>query len=103
MYVRSKFASSWLDAPEEPGAQSHPQLAAPSRPRAVTRFAVRPLETPAGRCIALKQVLQEGRDPRLFVLFESRYMRTPEPVWVPAERVLDPAQAARWAEEGFRR
>jgi hypothetical protein len=66
------------------------------------RYALRPLETPAGRCIALKQVETEGEPPRLYVLFLSRYERMPAARWVPVGQVFGEQEAARWSQEGFR-
>ena len=107
MFVTTKRASAWLDrapskVPGDPPANRQRQRSAVS---VRTRYAVRPLETLAGRCIALKLVSPvEGgsAEPRFFVLFESRYERIPRPRWLPLELVLSEAQAEQWLKEGFR-
>ena len=107
MFVTTKRASAWLDqapneVPGDPPANRQRQRPAVS---VQTRYAVRPLETPAGRCIALRLVSPveaEKAEPRFFVLFESRYERIPRPRWLPLERVLGEAEAEQWLREGFR-
>jgi len=104
MFVTTKRASAWLDPQTRSDAEGGDTSRHGGRPQ--TLYAVRPFETPAGRCIALKLVppaVGRAASPRFFVLFESRYERCPEPRWVPVERVLDDADIGRWIKEEFRK
>jgi hypothetical protein len=109
MFVTTKRASAWLDRAAD--GTKLDDTAVPSRSHrpastAVVRYAFRALETPAGRCIALKLVQPADgtpRPPRFLVLFESRYERTPRPRWLPLERVLGEAEAEQWIKDDFRR
>jgi hypothetical protein len=104
MFVTTKRASAWLDS--QSGNEAESGDAGRRGGRARTLYAVRPFETPAGRCIALKLVppaVGRAAAPRFFVLFVSLYERCPVPRWVPVERVLEEADVERWLKEGFRR
>jgi hypothetical protein len=104
MFVTSKFASAWLDQELSAPQLDSGNAGRPRQPAAVVRHAWRPLQTRAGRCIAIKLVppADVRGTPRFFVLFESSYERSPRPRWVPLERVLDEAEVARWVATGFR-
>ena len=107
MFVTTKRASAWLDqaSNEVQGNEANDRRFQRPAGSVRARYAVRPLETPAGRCIALKLVspVEGGKaEPRFFVLFESRYERIPRPRWLPLERVLSEAEAEQWVKEGFR-
>jgi hypothetical protein len=102
MYIRTPRASAWVEAnvpdmdrPANPSSTRHVQV----------RFAVRPLNTPAGSCRAVKMVSTQngGSDEqRFYVLFESRYTRSPAPRWVPVQQVLGEDELAAWLRDGFR-
>lgn len=103
MFVTTKRASAWLDPQTSHEAEGGRVNRRDGRTR--TLYAVRPFETPAGRCIALKLVppaVGRAASPRFFVLFVGRYERCQEPRWVPVEQVLDEADVERWVREGFR-
>ena len=109
MYVTNPRASAWLD-PELVGGKTstadNPAHGRCERPVSQVRYAAQPLRTSQGRCIALKLVASDPlrtTPPRFFVLFESRYERSPRPRWLPLERVLSEAEVARWLAGGFQR
>ena len=104
MFVTNPRASAWLD-PRVGGGKGGAAVAGRQRDgiSVQTLYAVRPFETPVGRCIALKLVSRRDASPRFFVLFESRYERVPRPQWVPVEQALSETDVERWAVEGFQK
>jgi hypothetical protein len=101
MYIRNARASAWLDADSASEQRAEPTQQVSNRIVQV-RYAARPLDLAMGRCIAIKHVSNGTDSERLFVLFQSRYERTAEFRWVPAERILTAQEAARWAAQDFK-
>jgi hypothetical protein len=102
MYIRNARASAWLDADSASEQRAEPTQQVSRSRNVQVRYAARPLETAMGRCIAIKHVSNGTDSERLFVLFQSRYERTAEFRWVPAERILTAQEAARWAAQDFK-
>lgn len=108
MYVTNRRASAWLD--QELVGKTSSEAVDPAKVRqagstSLVRYAVRPLQTSTGRCIALKLVSTDGQGltaPRFFVLVQSSFQGSPRSRWLPLERVLSEAEAARWLANGFR-
>lgn len=63
-----------------------------SRPARTVRWARHPINTAAGRCVALRS---EG--DRLWVALAA----SPRPRWLAADAVLSPRALARWLAQGF--
>lgn len=88
MYVILKWAAVWQDSPPDSLSQAvHP------KPRIQTLWATTPIDTAAGRCIAVRLI-----DNRMLkVCVQSGQHR----FWLPANDVLTHAQARHWARTGF--